>query len=130
MRATHVLADFDRTIADAEALLKERPVIPSLTDAQIKRMAEAYYAARLANDEEERREGTGSEPLFQSIAKQLSAAGIEYQTSFSVGATPEAGLSDREVLKRVAHSSTSWPSSRPRWLAATSASSEKSWTSC
>ncbi|UGX91785.1 hypothetical protein G6321_00039540 [Bradyrhizobium barranii subsp. barranii] len=128
--ATHVLADFDRTIADAEALLKERPVIPSLTDAQIKRMAEAYYAARLANDEEERREGTGSEPLFQSIAKQLSAAGIEYQTSFSVGATPEAGLSDREVLKRVAHSSTSWPSSRPRWLAATSASSEKSWTSC
>lgn len=99
--ATHVLADFDRTIADAEALLKERPVIPSLTDAQIKRMAEAYYAARLANDEEERREGTGSEPLFQSIAKQLSAAGVEYQTPFAVGVTPEAGLSDREVLKRV-----------------------------
>lgn len=99
--ATHVLADFDRTIADAEALLKERPVIPSLTDAQIKRMAEAYYAARLANDEEERREGTGSEPLFQSIAEQLSAAGIEYRTPFAIGVTPEAGLSDREVLKRV-----------------------------
>ena len=40
--ATHVLASFDRTLADAEALLKERPVIPSLTDAQIKRMAESY----------------------------------------------------------------------------------------
>ncbi|QQO34454.1 hypothetical protein JJC00_01690 [Bradyrhizobium diazoefficiens] len=25
---THVLADFDRTLADAEALLKDRPVIP------------------------------------------------------------------------------------------------------
>lgn len=98
--ATHVLADFDRTLADAEALLKERPVIPSLTDAQIKRMAEAFYAGRLANDEEERREGTGSEPLFQSIAEQLSAAGIEYQTPFAVGVTPEAGLSDREILKR------------------------------
>ncbi|OSI28008.1 hypothetical protein BST65_10615 [Bradyrhizobium canariense] len=98
--ATHVLADFDRTLADAEALLKERPVISSLTDAQIKRMAEAFYAARLANDEEERREGTGSEPLFQSIAEQLGAAGIEYQTPFAVGVTPEAGLSDREVLKR------------------------------
>ncbi|MEY9405315.1 integrase [Bradyrhizobium japonicum] len=98
--ATHVLADFDRTLADAEALLKERPLIPSLTDAQIKRMAETYYAGRLANDEEERREGTGSEPLFQSIAAQLSAAGIEYQTPFAVGVTPEAGLSDREVLKR------------------------------
>ncbi|WP_439396476.1 DUF6538 domain-containing protein [Bradyrhizobium sp. PMVTL-01] len=98
--ATHVLAEFDRTLADAEALLKERPVIPSLTDAQIRRMAEAFYAGRLANDEEERREGTGSEPLFQSIAEQLTAAGIEYQTPFAVGVTPEAGLSDREVLKR------------------------------
>jgi integrase len=98
--ATHVLADFDCTLADAEALLKERPVIPSLTDAQIKRMAESYYAAMLANDEEERREGTGSEPLFQSIAKQLSDAGIEYRTPFAVGEPPEAGLSDREIIKR------------------------------
>ncbi len=48
--ATHVLADFDRTLADAEALLKERPVVPSLTDAQIKRMVESYYAAMLANE--------------------------------------------------------------------------------
>lgn len=63
-------------------------------------MAETYYAARLANDEGERREGTGSEPLFQSIAAQLSAAGIEYQTPFAVDVTPEVGLSDREVLKR------------------------------
>ncbi len=60
--ATHVLADFDRTLADAEALLRARPVIPSLSGAQIRRMAESYYAAMLANDEEERREGTGSEP--------------------------------------------------------------------
>ncbi len=98
--ATHVLADFDRTLADAEALLKERPVVPSLTDAQIKRMVESYYAAMLANDEDERRDGTGSEPIFQSVAEQLNAAGIEYQTPFAVGATPEAGLSDREIIKR------------------------------
>src|ERR1700759_833540 len=45
--ATHVLADFDRTLADAEALLKERPVIPSVTEAQIKRMAESFYATML-----------------------------------------------------------------------------------
>jgi integrase len=49
--ATHVLADFDRTLADAEALLKERPVIASLTDAQIKRMAEWVYATALKEDE-------------------------------------------------------------------------------
>jgi integrase len=98
--AKHVLADFDRTLADAEASLKERPVIASITDAQIKRMSESYYASMMANDEEERREGTDSEPLFQSVAKQLSDAGIEYRTPFTVGVTPEAGLSDREIYKR------------------------------
>jgi integrase len=98
--ATHVLSGFDRTLAAAEDLLKDRPVISSLADAQIKRMAESYYASVLLNDEEERREGTGSESVFQSIARQLAAAGVEYQTPFVVGPLPEAGLSDREVVKR------------------------------
>jgi hypothetical protein len=96
--ATHVLADFDRTLA--EALLKERPVISSISDAQIKRMVESYYASMLASDEEKRREGTGSEAVFQSVAKQLSAAGIDYHTPFTVAELPEAGLSDREIYKR------------------------------
>lgn len=98
--ATHVLADFNRTLASAEVLLKERPVISSLTDAQIRRMAELYYAWLLAADEEERQEGTGSEPIFQSVAAQLTAAGIAFNTPFKVGELPEAGLSDREVFKR------------------------------
>lgn len=98
--ATHVLAEFDRTFAKAEALLAERPIISSLTDAQIKRMAESHYAAMLASDEEERREGTGSEPLFQSIAQQVRDAGHKVRTSFTVGDLPEAGLSDREIVKR------------------------------
>ncbi|MHC2561451.1 DUF6538 domain-containing protein [Bradyrhizobium liaoningense] len=98
--ATHVLADFNRTLASAETLLKERPVISSLTDAQIKRMAEVYYASLLAVDEQERQEGTGSEPIFQSVAAQLTAAGIAFNTPFKVGELPEAGLSDREVFKR------------------------------
>ncbi len=63
-------------------------------------MAEHHYARMLADDEEERREGTGSEPLFQSIAEQLSAAGTKHESPFAVGELPEAGLSDREVLKR------------------------------
>jgi integrase len=97
--ATHVLADFDRTIAKAEALLAERPVISTLTDAQIKRMAESHYAEILADDEEARREGTG-EPLFQSVAQQIRDAGEGARTPFAVGPLPEAGLSDREVRKR------------------------------
>jgi len=71
-----------------------------LTDAQIRRMAETYYAAVLADDEEERQEGTGSEPIFQSVAQQLTAAGVDFRTPFKVGETPEVGLSDREVFKR------------------------------
>lgn len=98
--ATHVLADFNRTLASAEALLKARPSVASLTDAQIKRMSERYYAFLLAADEEERQEGTGSEPVFQSVAEQLAAAGIEFKTPFKVGGLPDAGLSDREVFKR------------------------------
>lgn len=97
--APQVVADFNRTIGQAEALLKEQPVVETLTDAQIKRMAESYYATMLADDEEERREGTGSEPVFQKIAKQLDAAGIAYETPFAIGALPEAGLSDRELIK-------------------------------
>lgn len=96
----HVLADFDRTIAKAEALLTERPVVAVLSDAQIKRMAEYHYAAVLSDDEEERREGTGSEQLFQDIAAQIKQAGVEVRTPFEVGAVPDAGLSDREIVKR------------------------------
>jgi integrase len=98
--APHVLADFGQIIGQAEALLKEQPVVTVLTDAQIKRMAEAHYASILRHDELERREGTGSEPIFQGIARQLDAAGVKYETPFAVGALPEAGLSDREIVKR------------------------------
>lgn len=98
--APHVLADFNRIVGEAEALLKEQPVVTVLTDARIKRMAESYYATMLADDEEERREGTGSEPVFQKIAKQLIEAGVAYETPFAIGFLPEAGLSDREIIKR------------------------------
>jgi hypothetical protein len=99
--ATHVLTEFTRIIAEAEALLKEQPVVTTLTDTQIKRMAESYYATLLAEDEQERRDGTGSEPVFQGIAKQLNAAGVEYETPFTVGTLPETGMSDRELIKQV-----------------------------
>jgi hypothetical protein len=92
------VADFNRIIGQAEALQKEQPIFTAITDMQIKRMSESYYATMLADDEEERREGTGSEPVFQRIAKQLDAAGVEYETPFTVGALPKAGLSDRELL--------------------------------
>jgi hypothetical protein len=49
--AVHVLAEFNRIIAEAEALLKQRPLTTTLTDTQIKRMAEYVYATALREDE-------------------------------------------------------------------------------
>jgi hypothetical protein len=54
VRAKLVLADFDRTLAQAEALLKEpktaAPLRVILNEAEIKRMAEYVYAKVLAWD--------------------------------------------------------------------------------
>jgi hypothetical protein len=92
--------EFDRVLARAEALIAEKPLRATLTQAEIDRMAELHYANVLAEDDEERREGTGSEPVFQSVARQLADAGIEFDTPFHVGSVPEFGLSDREIYKR------------------------------
>jgi hypothetical protein len=59
-RAVHVLADLDRTLREAEALIKREPKQPkaslrtTLNDAEIKRMAEYVYAKTLAWDERTR----------------------------------------------------------------------------
>jgi integrase len=103
IRAKPVLAGFDRVFGQAEQLLAARPLRDTLSAIEIKRLAEIYYATMLDHDEAVRREGTGSEPGFQSIAAQLTAAGISFETPFSIGALPEAGLSDREVYKRAEH---------------------------
>ncbi|WP_456763487.1 DUF6538 domain-containing protein [Bradyrhizobium sp. USDA 4463] len=56
-RAVHVLADLDRTLREAEALIKREPKQPkaplrdTLNNAEIKRMAEYVYAKTLAWDE-------------------------------------------------------------------------------
>ena len=103
VRAKPIQAGFDRVFGEAEQLLAARPMRESLSATEIKRMAEIYYATMLNTDETVRREGTGTEAGFQSIAAQLTAAGIEVNTPFSIGALPEAGLSAREVYKRAEH---------------------------
>jgi Domain of unknown function (DUF6538) len=100
IRAKPVLAGFDRVFGEAELLLAARPMREGLSATEIRRMAEIHYAVMLDTDETARREGTGSEPGFQSIAAQLTAAGVEFKTPFAIGALPEAGLSAREIHKR------------------------------
>ena len=53
----------------------------------------------LEEDEELRRDGTGSEELFQAIAKQLREAGVAFSTGFQLGSGSACGLSDREMQK-------------------------------
>jgi integrase len=99
IRAKPVLMEFDRILAQAEALTVQRPMRVTLEKREIEQITKYFFAHQLAIDDEDRREG-GSEQLFQSIAQQLGAAGVEYTTAYQVGDPPKVGLSDREMHKR------------------------------
>jgi hypothetical protein len=96
--APPVLMEFERVLAEAEALLMERPLRSELDPREIERIASFFYVSELAADEEGRREG-GSEASFQDVARQFDEAGIEYQTPYALGSVPKFGLSDREMAK-------------------------------
>jgi hypothetical protein len=100
VRAAPLLMEFDRILAKAETLTAERPMRTSLSEKEIERIAQYHYAAMLAEDDEMRREGTRSEPVFQAVARQLADAGVEFHTQFDVSPVPEYGLSEREMAKR------------------------------
>ena len=61
-------------MARAESLLQEAPLQTHLSEREIDRMADYQLASMLEEDEEVRRDGTGSEELFQAIARQLEEA--------------------------------------------------------
>jgi integrase len=99
IRAKPVLMEFDRILARAEALTVQRPMRATLENREIEQITNYFFAYQLAIDDEDRREG-GSQQLFQSLAQQLSAAGVEDTTAYQVGDPPKIGLSDREMHKR------------------------------
>jgi hypothetical protein len=78
--AKPIMMEFDRILAQAEALLVEHPVRTELTDAEIKQIADYFYAHELNADEDLREEGIGSDPVFASVHRQLTEAGIEFET--------------------------------------------------
>jgi integrase len=97
--AKPVMMKFDRILAQAEALLVEHPVRTELADAEIKQIADYFYAHELGADEEIREEGIGSDPGFASVHRQLVEAGIEFKTPFDVAEENGSGLSDRMMRK-------------------------------
>ena len=97
-----VLMDFDRKLDSAKKLLAERPIRDSLTEAEIKLIADHHYAEMLRADDEETREGTGRDELMRSIAKQLDDAGVEYNMPIPPSENPPPfGLSDSDMRKKI-----------------------------
>jgi hypothetical protein len=77
-RAVAVLADFSKTLHQAEALLAERPLRTALARSEIDRMAQFHYASVLAGDEEFTTEDAqADEDLARSVARQLTEADID-----------------------------------------------------
>jgi Domain of unknown function (DUF6538) len=97
--AKPVMMKFDRILAQAEALLVEHPVRTELTEAEIKQIADYFYAHQLGADEDLREEGIGSDPVFADVHRQLAEAGIEFETPFTVAEQTGAGMSDRMMHK-------------------------------
>ena len=79
--------------------MRATPLRRDLSDQEIERIGDYHFASMLAEDDEIRRDGTGSEPVFQAIAKQLSDAGVAATTPFQIGDVPAFGLSGREMFK-------------------------------
>jgi hypothetical protein len=96
--AKPVMMEFDRIIAQAEALLVEHPVRTELTEAEIKQISDYFYAYELREDEDLRAGGVGDDPLFADIHRQLTEAGVEFETPFAVEKNG-SGLSDRMMNK-------------------------------
>src|SRR6516165_8566327 len=102
VRAKPVQMEFDRILAQAEAQLKKRPLRTSLSDIEIKRIADFFYAHELAGDEEMRMDGRGDDPMYASVHEQLTEAGIEFDTRYdlkSLTLEPGRGLSPRMMEK-------------------------------
>ena len=93
-----VMMEFDLVIPDAEALLVQHPLRTSLTETEIKQVADYFYALQLHADEELRVGGVGDDPLFASVHQQLSAAEVEFESPFSIEKVG-SGLSDRMMHK-------------------------------
>jgi len=103
VRAKPVQMEFDRILARAESQLKKHPLRTSLSDIEIKRIADFFYAHELAGDDELRTDGRGDDPMYVSIHRQLTEAGIESDAPYdlkSLTLEPGQGLSKR-MMERI-----------------------------
>ncbi|KWT64849.1 hypothetical protein APY04_3089 [Hyphomicrobium sulfonivorans] len=98
------LIEFDEVLAKAAALMSPMPQRDNLSDGEVTMMADYFYASLLSEDDDVRRDGAGSQQLYQDIAGDLAAQGASGRMVFDPDeAAPPYGMSQREFEK---HKST------------------------
>ncbi|WBT39952.1 site-specific integrase [Hyphomicrobium sp. DMF-1] len=97
--AKPIMMEFDALLGRASALVSPIPKRESLSASEIAVMADYHYASLLAEDDELRRSGTGSEQVYQDVATQLADLGIQATTMFKPEPLPAFGMSERELKK-------------------------------
>jgi hypothetical protein len=103
--APAIMAEFAKTLTEAEGLLAERPLRTTLTDQEIARLADWHFAM-LSTDEAFTAVGAGEEEaLVRGITEQLTEAGIEYTAPIPLDPRGLAtfGLSNRQLTQRADH---------------------------
>lgn len=98
--AKPILMEFDSILAKAAALLSPIPKRDDLSEREIAAMADYHFASVLREDEETRRDGTGSEELYRDIANQIAEHGVQAVTMFKPEPLPRFGMTERELEKQ------------------------------
>jgi integrase len=97
--AKPILMEFDAILAKAAAHLRPIPKRDDLSEREIAAMADYHYATLLQEDEDIRRDGDGSEEVYQGVAAQLAEQGVAVTAGYPLLPQPPFGMSEREFEK-------------------------------
>jgi hypothetical protein len=107
IRATSVIASFDRTIASATKLADQdrTPAVQrhSLNGAEIARMAEALYGKLLSDDATWRFGGRAQHAREIEQLEQIKMDGWDFTPRYPLDATPEFGWSSERLNDEIDH---------------------------
>ena len=123
-------SEFDRILGEAATFVRQTPLIRELMEIEIARLAQYQYASMLEEDEEVRREGSGSEKVFQEITQQLANQSAPFATPFATGGHGASGCPIARCLRYGRMWKGHWWQRGQPLLVATSPSLRTSWMSC
>jgi len=98
--AKRVLIEFDRILEQAAKRLEAIPLRTELSEQEIERLSNYYFASLLEEDEEARLDDLGEEEMFQQITRELAEAGEDAVSPFPAAVRPAFGLSERQLYRK------------------------------